>query len=151
MRPNLDFIIDGCTYRERKPMGVTAIKTTSAPLPKGNYSQAVRVGDLLFISGQLPLDSDGHLVSGTVATQAEQALANIRAILEAAGGTMAHMVQCTIYISDITHWAEVDKVYGTFMTGGPVLPARAVVPLKEMHYADHIEMQAIASVHPKHA
>src|SRR5216684_2955677 len=105
-------------------MSVTEIQTRSATLPKGNYSQAVRVGDLLFISGQLPLDSDGHLVSGTVATQTERALSNIRAILEAAGGTMAHMVQCTIYISDITHWAEVDMVYGTFMAGVPVLPAR---------------------------
>jgi len=130
-------------------MGIIAIQTRSAPLPKGNYSQAVRIGDLLFISGQLPLDSEGHLVTGTVAAQAKQALSNIRAILEAAGGTMAHMVQCTIYISDITHWAEVDKVYGTFMTGVPVLPARAVVPVKEMHYGAHIEIQAIASLHPK--
>src|SRR5882762_1393537 len=130
-------------------MGITAIQTRAAPLPKGNYSQAVRVGDLLFISGQLPLDSEGRLVSGTVADQAKQALSNIRAIVEAAGGTMAHLVQCTIYVSDITHWAEVDKVYGTFMTGVPVLPARAVVPVKEMHYGAHIEIQAIASLHPK--
>jgi len=149
MRSNFDVIIDGCTYREKKPMGVTAIQTKSAPLPKGNYSQAVRIGDLLFISGQLPLDSEGRLVSGTVADQAKQALSNIRAIVEAAGGTIAHLVQCTIYVSDITHWAEVDKVYGTFMTGVPVLPARAVVPVKEMHYGAHIEIQAIASLHPK--
>ncbi len=77
-------------------MGVTAIQTKSAPLPKGNYSQAVRIGDLLFISGQLPLDSGGRLVSRTVAAQAQQALSNIRAILEAAGGTIAHLVQCTM-------------------------------------------------------
>jgi len=130
-------------------MGVTAIQTKSAPLPKGNYSQAVRIGDLLFISGQLPLDSKGRLVSGTVAAQAQKALSNIRAIVEAAGGTIAHLVQCTIYVSDITHWAEVDKVYGTFMAGVPVLPARAVVPVKEMHYGAHIEIQAIASLHSK--
>ena len=130
-------------------MGAIAIQTKSAPLPKDNYSQAVRIGDLLFISGQLPLDAEGRLVSGTLAAHAKQALSNIRAILEAAGGTMAHMVQCTIYISDITHWAEVDKVYGTFMTGVPILPARAVVPVKEMHYGAHIEIQAIASLHPK--
>jgi len=130
-------------------VGIIAIQTRSAPLPKGNYSQAVRIGDLLFISGQLPLDSESRLVTGTVAAQAEQALSNIRAILEAAGGTIAHLVQCTIYVSDITHWAEVDKVYGTFMTGVPVLPARAVVPVKEMHYGAHIEILAIASLHPK--
>src|SRR5260370_15906455 len=149
MRPNLDFIIDGCTYRERKPMGVTAIQTKSAPLPKGNYSQAVRIGDLLFISGQLPLDSEGRLVSGTVAAQAEQALVNIRAIVEAAGGTIAHLVQCTIYVSDITHWSEVDKDYGTFMSGAPVLSGRAVVPVKGMHYGAHIENQANPSLHSR--
>ena len=130
-------------------MGVTAIQTKCAPLPKGNYSQAVRIGDLLFISGQLPVDPEGRFVSGTVAAQAKQALSNIRAIVEAAGGTIAHLVQCTIYVSDITHWAEVDKVYGTFMSGVPVLPARAVVPVKEMHYGAQIEIQAIASLHSK--
>ena len=130
-------------------MGVTAIQTKSAPLPKGNYSQAVRIGDLLFISGQLPLDSEGRLVAGTVAAQAEQALSNIRAIVEAAGGTIAHLVQCTIYVSDITHWAEVDKVYGTFMSGVRVLPARAVIPVKEMHYGAGIEIHAIAAISPR--
>lgn len=130
-------------------MGITAIQTKAAPPPKGNYSQAVRTGDLLFISGQLPLDSEGRLVSGALADQAKQALSNIRAIVEAAGGTMANLVQCTIYVSDITHWVEVDKVYGTFMASVPVLPARAVVPVKEMHFGAHIEIQAIASFHPK--
>ena len=130
-------------------MSVMHVQTKLAPQPKGKYSQAVRVGDLLFISGQLPLDSEGHLVSGTIGNQAKQALSNVQAILEAAGGTQAQLVQCTIYISDITHWAEVDKVYGTFMAGVPVLPARAVVPVKEMHYGAHIEIQAIASLHSK--
>jgi 2-iminobutanoate/2-iminopropanoate deaminase len=127
-------------------MGVTAIETRSAALPQGNYSQGVRVGDLLFVSGQLPLDSEGRFVGGTITAQAEQALSNVRAIVEAAGGKMAHVVQCTIYISDIAYWAEVDKVYGTFISGVPVLPARAVVPVKEMHYGAHIEIQAIASL-----
>src|SRR5260221_6052684 len=82
-----------------------AIKTTSAPQPRGHYSQAVRVGSLLFVSGQLPIDRDGNLVKGTVAQEAAQALENIRAIVEAAKGTVADIVQCTIYISDIAHWA----------------------------------------------
>ncbi len=130
-------------------MSVTRVQTKLAPQPKGNYSQAVRVGDLLFISGQLPLDSEGHLVSGTIGDQAKQALSNIQAILEAASGTLAQLVQCTIYISDITHWAEVDKVYGTFVSGLPVLPARAVIPVKEMHYGAQIEIQAIAAISPR--
>ena len=130
-------------------MPVTRVQTKLAPEPKGSYSQAVHVGDFLFISGQLPLDSEGNLVGGTIGDQAKQALSNVRAIVEAAGGTLAHLVQCTIYISDIAHWAEVDKVYGTFMSAGPVLPARAVIPVKEMHYGAQIEIQAVAAIGPK--
>jgi len=95
-----------------------AIKTTSAPMPGGHYSQAVRTGDFLFISGQLPIDRNGNLVKASVAQEAIQALENIRAIVEAADGTIANIVQCTIYISDIEHWAEVNKVYGAFFRKG---------------------------------
>jgi len=69
---------------------------------------------------------------------------NVRAIVEAAGGTIAEIVQCTIYVSDITHWTEVDGIYGAFFAEVPVLPARAVVPVKEMHYGAQIEIQAVA-------
>jgi len=121
-----------------------AIKTRNAPQPRGHYSQAVRMGNLLFVSGQLPLVQDGTLVSGTMAEQCAQALENVRAIVEAAGGTIAEIVQCTIYVSDITHWTEVDGIYGAFFAEVPVLPARAVVPVKEMHYGAQIEIQAVA-------
>jgi len=72
-----------------------------APLPRGHYSQAVRIGSWLFISGQLPIDRTGTSVKGKLAEEAAQALENIRAIVEAAEGTIADIVQCTIYISDI--------------------------------------------------
>jgi 2-iminobutanoate/2-iminopropanoate deaminase len=121
-----------------------AIKTTSAPVPGGHYSQAVRIGNLLFVSGQLPIDRNGNVVKGTMIEETIQALANIRAIVEAAGGTIADVVQCTIYISDIAGWAEVNGIYGAFFSEVPVLPARAVVPVKEMHYGAHIEIQAVA-------
>jgi 2-iminobutanoate/2-iminopropanoate deaminase len=121
-----------------------AIKTTSAPLPRGHYSQAVRIGSFLFVSGQLPIDREGNVVKGTPAQEAAQALENIRAIVEAAEGTIADIVQCTIYISDITHWTEVNGIYGAFFSEVRVLPARAVVPVKEMHYGAHVEIQAIA-------
>jgi 2-iminobutanoate/2-iminopropanoate deaminase len=120
------------------------IRTTRAPLPKGKYSQAVRIGNLLFISGQLPLNEQGHLVEGTSAEQTRQAMLNVQAILEGAGGELRHLVQCTIYISDISQWAEVDDAYGTFLSGVPILPARAVVPVGELHYGAQIEIQAIA-------
>jgi 2-iminobutanoate/2-iminopropanoate deaminase len=121
-----------------------AIKTTSAPLPRGAYSQAVRVGSYLFISGQLPIDREGNVVKGTMAQEATQSLENMRAIVEAAEGTIADIVQCTIYISDIAQWTEVDGIYGAFFSEVPVLPARTVVPVKEMHFGARIEIQAIA-------
>jgi 2-iminobutanoate/2-iminopropanoate deaminase len=106
----------------------------------------VRAGDFLFISGQLPLDREGRMVCSTIADEAKQALSNVRAIVEAAGGTMANLVQCTIYINDISDWVEVDQVYGAFFAGVLVLPARAVVPVKKMHFGAHIEIQAVAVV-----
>jgi 2-iminobutanoate/2-iminopropanoate deaminase len=123
-----------------------AIQTQSAPTPQGHYSQAVRVGTLLFISGQLPLDREGRMVSGTIVDQARQTLSNVRGIVEAAGGTMANLVQCTIYISEISHWGDVNDVYGGFFAGVSVLPARAIVPVNEMHHGVHIEIQAIAAI-----
>jgi 2-iminobutanoate/2-iminopropanoate deaminase len=120
------------------------IKTTSAPLPGGHYSQAVRIGSFLFVSGQLPIDREGNVVKGTLAQETAQALENIRTIVEAAEGTIADIVQCTIYISDITHWTEVNGIYGAFFSEVRVLPARAVVPVKEMHYGARVEIQAIA-------
>ncbi len=121
-----------------------AIRTESAPTPKGHYSQAVKAGSLLFVSGQLPLDPEGQMVTGTISDEAKQALSNIRAIVEAAGGTIANVVQCTIYVSDMAYWDDVNKVYSAFFLGVPVLPARAVVPVKQMHFDAHIEIQAIA-------
>jgi 2-iminobutanoate/2-iminopropanoate deaminase len=121
-----------------------AIKTTSAPPPCGHYSQAVRIGSFLFVSGQFPIDRDGNVVKGTMAEEATQALENIRAIVEAAEGTIADIVQCTIYISDIAHWGEVNGIYGAFFSEVRVLPARAVVPVKEMRFGVRIEIQAIA-------
>lgn len=121
-----------------------AVQTALAAQPRGYYSQGVRCGDLLFISGQLPIDPRGNVVKGTVSEQAAQALANVRAIVQAANGTIAQIVQCTIYISDIDDWAEVDGIYTAFFSEVDVLPARAVVPVKELHYGSQIEIQAIA-------
>jgi 2-iminobutanoate/2-iminopropanoate deaminase len=121
-----------------------AIKTTFAPTPRGHYSQAVRVGSFLFVSGQLPVDRDGIVVKGTMAQEAAQALENIRAIVEAADGTIADIVQCTIYIRDIGYWEEVNGIYGAFFAKVAVRPARTVVPVKDMHYDAQIEIQAIA-------
>jgi 2-iminobutanoate/2-iminopropanoate deaminase len=121
-----------------------AIKTASAPQPRGHYSQAVRMGNFLFVSGQLPIDRSGNLIKGSLAEEAAQALENVRAIVKAAEGTIADIVQCTIYVSDIACWPVVDGIYGAFFADVPVLPARVVVAVKELHYGAHIEIQAIA-------
>jgi 2-iminobutanoate/2-iminopropanoate deaminase len=121
-----------------------AIRTTSAPVPRGHYSQAVRIGNFLYISGQLPVNPNGNVVNGAMSEEATQALENIKAIVEAAEGTIADIVQCTIYISDIARWAEVDGIYGAFFSQVPVPPTRTMKPVKEMHYGARIGIQAIA-------
>jgi 2-iminobutanoate/2-iminopropanoate deaminase len=121
-----------------------AIHTDSVSLPRGHYSQAVRIGSLVFVSGQLPLDREGKTVRATVAAELNQALANVRSSVEAAGGTLATIVQCTVYISDISLWAEVNEAYGAFFDSVPVLPARTIVPVKDLHNGARIEIQAVA-------
>ena len=91
------------------------ISTDKAPPPRGFYSQAVRNGDLVFVSGQLPLDAAGNVVAGGIAEHAEQTLKNVQAILEAAGGTVHDLAQVTVYITDLAHWPEFNAVYEKFL------------------------------------
>lgn len=121
-----------------------AIETGNAAPRQGHYSQAVRMGNFLFVSGQLPLLRDGQLVEGTLAQECAQALENVRAVVEAAEGRISDIVQCTIYVSELTRWTEVERIYGAFFADVPVLPARAIVPVKELPRGAHIEIQAIA-------
>ncbi len=121
-----------------------AIVTGAAPSPRGFYSQAVQAGPFLFISGQLPIDNAGKLVGTTPAEQTRQAMSNVRAILSAAGAAFADLVQVTVYVSDIAHWPEVNDAYQQCLGDVPVPPARAVVPVKELHYGALVEIQAIA-------
>jgi len=117
-----------------------------APAPGGFYSQAVRAGDLLFLSGQLPLDLHGRLVPGGIVEQTNQVLSNLQHILHAAGADLTHLVQVTIYVAGIEHWPAVNAAYQTFLAAVPVPPARAVVPVLELHYGALIEMQATAMI-----
>jgi 2-iminobutanoate/2-iminopropanoate deaminase len=120
------------------------IRTDRAPAPGGFYSQAVQAGPMLFISGQLAYDLERHIVGHTPGQQARQALKNIQAIVEAAGGQLRNLVQVTIYISDMDYWSEVNQVYGEFMSAVEIKPARATVPVKELHSGAKVEIQAIA-------
>jgi len=122
------------------------ISTPSAPTPRGFYSQGVRNGNLLFISGQLPLDVGGDVVSGDIAAHAEQTLKNVRAILEAAGGTIDDLAQVTVYITDLSHWPEFNATYEKFFGSIKVPPARAVVPVSGLNEGALCEIQAVAVV-----
>lgn len=121
------------------------ISTEKAPLPGGHYSQAVVHNGFIFVAGQLAfVPGQTEHRPGTIAEQTEQTLRNIEAVLVAAGSALDKVVQMTIYVSDISLWGEVNAVYTRVMGGHK--PARAVVPVKELHYGYAIEIQAIAAV-----
>lgn len=123
---------------------MNSITTDRAPIPAGHYSQAVVHNGFVFVAGQLAfVPGQQEHRPGTMAEQAEQTLRNIEAILQAAGSGLDKVVQMTIYVSDIAHWAEVNAVYARIM--GAHKPARAIVPVKELHHGYGIEIQAIAT------
>jgi 2-iminobutanoate/2-iminopropanoate deaminase len=122
------------------------ISTEDAPRPAGLYSQGVRAGGFIFVAGQLALDRAGKFTGGGMREQARQAMENIAAIVRAGGGTLADLVQVTVYVTDIQHWGEFNEAYKEFMKEVPFPPARAVVPVKDLHFGALVEIQAIAMV-----
>ena len=126
-----------------------SVETPHAPRPGGHYSQAVVHGDTVYVAGQLPIDPDNPKAPpGDAAQQARQALRNVARILEAAGSGLDHVLQMTVYVSDVEYWGDVNKVYAEVM--GEHRPARAVVPVGELHFGYLVEIQAIAAVaHPE--
>jgi 2-iminobutanoate/2-iminopropanoate deaminase len=123
-----------------------SVFTEAAPRPFGHYSQAVRAGGFVFVSGQLPVEPSGKMVEGNFTKEVIQTLENVRAIVEAAGGQLSDIVQCTLYVSDSSLWSEANQAYSRFFESVQILPARAVVPVKTMHYGARIEIQAIALI-----
>jgi 2-iminobutanoate/2-iminopropanoate deaminase len=121
-----------------------AITTKNAPAAIGPYSQAVRAGGLLFVSGQIPLEpSTGQVVPGDVAAQAEQVLKNLEAIVAAAGGTLGDVVRTTIYLVDLAHFTTVNEVYARFFAAP--CPARVTVQVSALPRGSLIEIDAIAT------
>ncbi len=126
-------------------MEIESVLTPNAPQPAGHYSQAVVHNGLIYVAGQLPIDpATGEKKAGPIEEQTEQTLANIRAILQAAGSDLDRVLKMTVYISDISLWGKVNEVYARVM--GDHRPARAVVPVKDLHYGFQIEIEAIAAV-----
>ncbi len=126
-------------------MEIRSVSTPEAPAPAGHYSQAVVHGGLVYVSGQLPVNPRaGERKVGPVEEQTEQVLRNVGAILEAAGSGLDRVLKMTVYVSDISLWPAVNSVYERVM--GAHRPARAVVPVKELHYGFQIEVEAIAAL-----
>ncbi len=118
------------------------IQTQAAPAAIGPYSQAVRAAGLVFVSGQIPLTPEGRLVEGPVAAQAEQALKNLKAILEAAGSGMNRVLQVTVFLTDISAFEAFNRVYAEFFS--PPYPARQVVGVAELPKGVKVEISAVA-------
>lgn len=126
------------------------ITTDKAPLPAGHYSQAVVHNGVVYVAGQLPIapGQTAHTV-GPIGEQTEQCLRNIQAILQAANSDLDRVLQMTIYVSDISLWGDVNAAYIRCL--GSHKPARAVVPVKDLHYGYQIEIQAVAATGGAHA
>lgn len=121
------------------------ISTDTASSPAGHYSQAIIHQGSLYISGQLPVSPDGtHNLEASFAEQAHIALNNLLAILKAAGSEPCDLVKVTVYVAGVKHWPAFDKVYAELL--GSHRPARAVVPVPELHHGYLVEIEAVARV-----
>ena len=122
-----------------------AVMAADAPKPAGPYSHAVRSGGLLFWSGQVPIDpATGALVEGSIGDQARQCLENLKTVCGQAGVTLADAVRMSIYVTDISTFAQVNEVYGTYFAADP--PARTTIGVAALPGGAQIEMDAIVAL-----
>ncbi len=120
-----------------------SVETENAPRAIGPYSQAIVAGDLIFTSGQIPLDPvTGEIVGGDTAAQTEQVLRNLSAVLEAAGASLDRVVKTTVFLVDMDDFAGMNEVYARFFTG--VAPARSTVQAARLPRDARVEIEAIA-------
>jgi len=130
-------------------MGKIAIVTEKAASPKGHYSQGIRGGDFVFVSGQLSLDpKTGNVVLGDIRVQTRQVLENIKAILEKAGCSMGDVVKTTVFIDDLNNFKAMNEVYQIYFTGIP--PARSTIIVGQFPPELKIEIEAIAMIPEGH-
>lgn len=118
------------------------ILTANAPSPVGPYSQAIRVGNLIFVAGQLPLDHATGIMPEGITGQTRLVLHNLAAVLEAAGASLASIVKTTVYMKNLAEFAAMNQVYAEFFTDKP--PARATVEVARLPKDALIEIEAIA-------
>ncbi|WDL98997.1 RidA family protein [Alicyclobacillus sp. ALC3] len=118
------------------------VATTNAPAAIGPYAQAIQIGDMLYTSGQIPLTAEGELVTGGVDKQVRQVLANLDAVLTAAGLSRANVVKTTIFMTNLGDFQTVNEIYGEFF--GDHRPARSTVQVAGLPRGAEVEIECIA-------
>ena len=122
-----------------------AVSADGAPTAIGPYSQAIRAGSLLFLSGQIPIDpATGQMVEGDITQQTHRVFKNLAAILQEAGASFDHVVRTTVYLADMNDFAAMNEVYGTYFSSPA--PARATVQAARLPRDARVEIDLIASV-----
>jgi len=126
----------------------TAISTPDAPAAIGPYSQAVRVGDFLYTSGQVALDpASGQMVAGGITEQTTRVLENLKAVLEAAGVDLSHVVKTVVFLKDMNDFAAMNAIYGKYLAPpGTVPPARSTVEVARLPKDALVEIEVIVRV-----
>jgi 2-iminobutanoate/2-iminopropanoate deaminase len=127
-------------------MEKTVISTQLAPAAIGPYSQGIRIGNLLFVSGQIPIDPlNGKVIDDkTIGAQTRRVLQNLQAIVSAAGGSLANIVKTTVFLKDMNDFADMNSVYAEFFTSNP--PARATVEVSRLPRDVSVEIDCIAAL-----
>jgi len=121
------------------------ISTTAAPAAIGPYSQAVQVGDMLYLSGQIPLNPESMEVEvDDISAQTEQVMSNIKAVLAEAGATLENVVKCTIFLKDMNDFVSVNEIYGKYFAENP--PARSCVEVARLPRDVKVEIECIAKL-----
>ena len=118
------------------------VSTSKAPAAIGPYSQAIKAGDFLYVSGQIPVDPASGNIPADIAGQAKQSLENLKAIIEAAGYTLADVVKTTVFAADIADFAAINAVYAEYFPKDA--PARSFVAVKDLPKAVGVEIEAVA-------
>ena len=136
-------IIIFAAVKQNKRMKV--ISTKKAPAAIGPYSQAIQVGNLVYTSGQIPIDpATGAFVEGGIKEQTRQSLSNVRAILEEAGLSMANVIKTTVFMADMNDFADMNAVYAEFFT--EPYPARSAVAVKTLPKGALVEIEVVAEL-----
>jgi 2-iminobutanoate/2-iminopropanoate deaminase len=129
-------------------MKKTIVHTDKAPAAVGPYSQAVKIGELVYTAGQIALDpATGQIVEGDVQAQTEQALQNLQAVLKAAGSSLKNVVKTTVFLQDMGDFAAMNEVYGRYFDKKP--PARSAVQVAALPLGAQVEIEAVALVKKK--